>query len=89
MPKIKRNCEEKNKKSNDLQTKCKLMIDGQTCAKSFSREFFLFVLMKHDAGNIIQMPTPIVEPFKPITNSIDGVKMPTIIVENTIKIVMY
>lgn len=49
---------------------------NKNCASNFSLEFFLQTFIKHDAGNIIQIATPIVDPTNPMINSIDGIKMP-------------
>lgn len=61
----------------------------RTWASNRSVEFFLVVLTKQAAGNIIQMAMPIVEPTSPMTNSIDGINIPIIKATNTIDTVMY
>lgn len=68
---------------------CQNTIIISTCAANLSVEFFLFVLIKQQAGNIMQMATPIVEPTNPMISSIDGIKMPMMSATNTIEIVMY
>lgn len=60
-----------------------------TCAANRSVEFFLFVLIKQHAGNIMQMAIPMVEPTNPMMSSIDGIRMPMKSATNTIEIVMY
>lgn len=60
-----------------------------TCANIFSFDSFFEIFIKHDDGNIIQIATPIVDPSNPITNSIEGIKSPMIIVNSAITIVIH
>lgn len=50
-----------------------------TCANSLSLVFLLLMDMKKAAGNIRQIVTPTVEPSKPSTYSMFGIKIPIII----------
>lgn len=49
-----------------------------TCASSLSLVCLLLIDMKNIAGNIKHIITPIVDPTKPRTNSIFGIRMPVI-----------
>ena len=59
-----------------------------TFAHSFSVESLLATLIKHDAGNRTHIATPIVEPTKPIINSMDGMSIPRLSEKTTINIVI-
>lgn len=60
-----------------------------TWATSLSLVFFVLIDIKNAAGKIRHMITPIVDPTIPKTNSILGIKTPTINEVTTIKVVRH
>lgn len=65
------------------------LVNNLTWANSLSLVCLLLIEIKNIAGNIKQIITPIVDPTKPRTNSIFGIKMPVIRDTTTIIIVRH